>query len=478
MAPRTVPAVLIAGTHRGCGKTTFATGLMAAWKKRGHTVQPYKIGADALETGYHELAAGRPSIVLDLWIMSPKALETSFAAATDGADILVLDGARGLYDGSDLSVGPVSTWDVSTKIKPPVVLVIDASGMAESAAAVAMGFARFRQARIAGVLLNRVAGPRHYEVLRRAVEKHAELPVFGYLPPDAGLDIPSYQSGLVAAEHLHSGQTLLPALVEKLEQSVDLDRLMEAISFGVEVDAPGPPPEHPNRVRIGVARDAAFHFYYEDNLTLLKAAGAEIVAFSPMRDPALPPDLGGLYLGGGIPESCAAALERNQTMREAIRAAAGAGLPVYAESGGMLYLSTNLVGTGIRAWEMCGLIPGEMRMVSRFPSAAYVGAEAARPTILVRPGERYQGNEFRISAWSGASVQSAAWKLYPPSGGEARPEGFVKDNLHASFVHLHFASAPELPGRFVAAARAYAASKGGVRKKKDFRKAKQRSRER
>jgi cobyrinic acid a,c-diamide synthase len=477
MAPRTVPAVLVAGTHRGCGKTTFATGLMAAWKKRGLTVQPFKVGADAVETGYHELAAGRPSIVLDLWIMSPKALETSFAAAAVGADILVLDGARGYYDGSDLSVGPVSTWDVAAKIKPPVVLVMDASGMAESAAALALGFARYRQARIAGVLLNRVAGPRHFEVLRKAIEKHAELPVFGYLPPDAGLEIPSLQSGLVAAEHIHSGQTLLPALVEKLEGCVDLDKLLEAISFGVEVDAPGPAPELPNRVRIGVARDPAFHFYYEDNLTLLKAAGAEIVPFSPMRDPALPADLGGIYLGGGIPESCAAVLERNQTMRESIRTAVAAGLPVYAESGGMLYLSTNLVGTGIRAWEMCGVIPGEMRMVARFPSAAYVAAEGARPTLLVRPGERYQGNEFRISAWSGASAQAAAWKLYPPSGGEARPEGFVKDNLHASFVHLHFASAPELPGRFVAAARA-CFSKGGVKKKKEFRKAKQRSRER
>src|SRR5262245_43506964 len=475
MAARTVPAVLVAGTHRGCGKTTFATGLMAAWKKRGLSVQPYKIGADAVETGYHELAAGRPSIVLDLWIMSPKALETSFAAASGGADVLVLDGARGFYDGSDLAAGPVSTWDIASRIKTPVVLVVDATGMAESAAALARGFARHRPSRIVGVLLNRVAGPRHFDVLRRAIERHAELPVFGYLPPDAGLEIPSEHSGLVAAEHIHSGQALLPALVEKLERTVDLDKLLAAVSPGVTVDAPGPAPEKPDRVRIGVARDPAFHFYYEDNLSLLKAAGAEIVPFSPMRDPALPPDLGGVYLGGGIPESCAAVLERNQTMREAIRTAVELGLPIYAESGGMLYLSTNLVGTGIRAWEMCGVIPGEMRMVARFPSAAYVAAEAARPSVIARPGERYQGNEFRISSWSVGSSATAAWKVYSPAGGDPRPEGFVKDNVHASFVHLHFASAPELPGRFVAAARAYM-SKGGGRKKQ--RKFKQRSRER
>jgi cobyrinic acid a,c-diamide synthase len=476
MPPRTVPAVLIAGTHRGCGKTTFATGLMAAWKKRGLNVQPFKIGADALETGYHEMAAGRPSIVLDLWIMSPKALETSFAAASEGADVMVLDGTRGFYDGSDLAVGPVSTWDVASRIKAAVVLVLDASGMAESAAAVAGGFAKHRTTRIGGVLLNRVAGPRHYEVLRRAIEKHAGLPVFGYLPPDAGLEIPSLHSGLVAAEHIHSGQALLPALVSKIEQSVDLERLLEAVSPGVQVDPPGPAPEPPDRVRIAVARDPAFHFYYEDNLTLLKEAGAEIVPFSPMRDPALPPDLGGVYLGGGIPESCAAVLERNQTMREAIRTAIDGGLPVYAESGGTLYLSTNLVGTGIRAWEMCGVIPGEMRMVARFPAAAYVAAEAARPSLVVRTGERYQGNEFRISVWSGATGATAAWKVSPPSGGEPRLEGFVKENLHASFVHLHFASAPELPGRFVAAARAFV-SKGGGGKKK-FKKSRQRSRER
>lgn len=476
MPSRTVPAVLIAGTHRGCGKTTFATGLMAAWKKRGLNVQPFKIGADPLETGYHELAAGRPSIVLDLWIMSPKAVETSFAAATEGADVLVLDGTRGYFDGSDLAVGPVSTWDVASRIKAAVVLVIDASGMAESAAAVANGFAKHRSGRVAGVLLNRVAGPRHYEVLRRAIEKHAGIAVFGYLPPDAGLEIPSLNSGLVAAEHIHSGQALLPALVSKIEQSVDLEKLLEAISPGVEVNPPSPPAEPPDRVRIAVARDPAFHFYYEDNLSLLKAAGAEIVPFSPMRDPALPPDLGGIYLGGGIPESCAAVLERNQTMREAVRLAVDAGLPIYAESGGMLYLSTNLVGTGIRAWEMCGVIPGEMRMVARFPSAAYVAAEAARASLVIRPGERYQGNEFRISVWSGSAGSAAPWKVSAPSGGEPRPEGFVKENLHASFVHLHFASSPELPGRFVAAARAYVSKGGGGRKK--FRKSKQRSRER
>src|SRR5262245_15946617 len=475
MAARTVPAVLVAGTHRGCGKTTFATGLMAAWKKRGLAVQPFKIGADALETGYHQMAAGRPSIVLDLWIMTPKALETSFAAASEGADILVLDGARGFYDGSDLAIGPVSTWDVASRVKTAVLLVIDASGMAESAATIARGFARYRTTRVAGVLFNRVAGPRHFEVLRKAVEKNAELPVFGYLPPDAGLEIPSLSSGLVSAEHIHSGQALLPPLVSKIEQSVDLERLLEAISPGVEVDPPGPAPEPADRVRIAVARDPAFHFYYEDNLTLLKAAGAEIVPFSPMRDPSLPEDLGGIYLGGGIPESCAAVLERNQAMRDAVRDAVASGMPVYAESGGMLYLTTNLVGTGIRAWEMCGVIPGEMRMVARFPSAAYVAAEAARPSVIVRPGERYQGNEFRISSWSGGSSATAAWKVYSRAGGEPRPEGVVKDNVHASFVHLHFASAPELPGRFVAAARAYM-SKGGGRKKQ--RKFKQRSRER
>ena len=475
MAPRTVPAVLVAGTHRGCGKTTFATGLMAAWKKRGLTVQPFKIGADALETGYHGLAAGRPSIVLDLWIMTPKALESSFAAAAAGADVLVLDGARGFFDGSDLAAAPVSTWDVASLLRLPVVLLLDASGMAESAAAVVAGFARHRPIRIAGAVFNRVAGPRHFDVLRRAVEKHAEIPVFGYLPPDAGLEIPSLQSGLVSAEHIHGGESLLPPLVEKLEKFVDLERLFEAVSSGVQLEPPRAAAEVGDRVGIAVARDPAFHFYYEDNLSLLKASGAEIVPFSPMRDAALPADVGGLYLGGGLPESCAAVLERNQPMREAIRSAIDAGMPVYAESGGMLYLSTNLVGTGIRAWEMCGVIPGEMRMVARFPAAAYVSVEAARPTFLVRLGEKYRGNEFRISAWSGESAASAAWRVSPPSGGETRPEGFVRENLHASFVHLHFASAPELPGRFVAAARAYS-SKGGGKKK--FKKSKQRSRER
>ena len=333
--------------------------------------------------------------------------------------------------------------------------------------------ARHRTTRVAGVLLNRVAGPRHFEVLRKAVEKHAELPVFGYLPPDAGLEIPSLNSGLVAAEHIHSGQALLPPLVSKIEQSVDLERLLEAVSPGVEVNPPNPTPEPPDRVRIAVARDPAFHFYYEDNLTLLKAAGAEIVPFSPMRDPALPPDIGGIYLGGGIPESCTAVLERNQTMREAIRTAVASGLPMYAESGGMLYLSTNLVGTGIRAWEMCGVIPGEMRMVARFPSAAYVAAEAVRPSLLVRPGERYQGNEFRISAWSGTAGQGVGLEVSPPSGRGA-PRGLREETRTRRSCIFILRRRLELPGRS-SRRRGPLFRKEGRR---EFRKAKQRSRER
>lgn len=474
MSQRTIPAFLVAGTHRGCGKTTLATGLMAAYRKREIRVQPFKIGADSLETGYHEMAAGRPSINLDLWIMPREAIVASYAARAAEADLAILDGNRGLYDGSDLETGGVSTFDVSTLLGVPVLLVVDGAGMAESAAAVAKGYATHRPVKLAGVVLNRVANPRHYELLRRAIEKHARLPVFGYLPPGAGLEISNAPGGMTSAEHIHGGGAMLPALVERLSKSVDLDRLLKAVTPGTPITLPAAAPEGERRARIAVARDPAFHFYYEDNLTLLQRAGAELVPFSPMRDAELPPNVGAIYLGGGIPESCAAVLERNQPIREEIRTAIKSGMPVYAESGGMLYLSTNLVGTGIRAWEMCGVVPGEMRMVARFPAAAYVTAEAAQGSFLVRPGERFRGNEFRISAWSGEQGPLSVFKVTPPGGGEARREGFVRDNVHASFVHLHFSSAPELPGRFVAAAQAHL-SKGGARRKKKER---QRSRER
>lgn len=474
MSQRTIPAFLVAGTHRGCGKTTIATGLMAAYRQREIRVQPFKIGADSLETGYHTLAAGRASINLDLWIMPREAIVSSFALHAADSDLAVLDGNRGLYDGSGLESGGVSTFDVSALLGVPVLLVVDGAGMAESAGAVAKGFAAHRPVKLAGVLLNRVANPRHYELLRRSIEGHAHLPVFGYLPPGAGLELPNAAAGLTSAEHIHGGGNMLPALVERLSKTVDLDRLLKAISPGIPVEVPLAAPTGERRTRIAVARDPAFHFYYEDNLALLQRAGAELVPFSPMRDGALPPNVGAIYLGGGIPESCAAVLERNQPIREEIRSAVKAGMPIYAESGGMLYLSTNLVGTGIRAWEMCGVVPGEMRMVARFPSAAYVTAEAAQATFLVRPGERFHGNEFRISAWSGEQGPLSVYKVTPPGGGEARREGFLRDNVHGTFVHLHFSSAPELPGRFVAAAQAYL-SKGGARRKKKER---QRSRER
>jgi cobyrinic acid a,c-diamide synthase len=405
---------VIAGTQTGSGKTTIAVGLMAALARGGHSVQGFKVGPDYIDPSHYRRATGRPGRNLDLWLCPEPVVRRLYARAA--ADVNVVEGMMGLFDGA--AEGPGSTADVAKALGAPVILVVDASGLAQSAGALVHGFATFDPSlTVAGVIFNRVAGPGHYEYLRRSVK----LPSFGWVPRDPSIALPERHLGLVPDRERPIDAVRLGRVVA---EHLDLDRLLER----ARVRAPLPLPERTRRTSatIAVASDEAFSFIYQDNLDALEAAGARLVTFSPLRGEL--PEADAVYLGGGFPELHRA--RRHRRLREAV----GAGMPVYAECGGLMYL----VGQK--------LLPGRIEMTAELQNFGYKEARAARDTVIVRRGRRLRGHEFHHSRWIRPRVP-AAWTL-------ARgPEGYARNNIHASYVHLHFGGAPECALRFVDSAR-------------------------
>jgi cobyrinic acid a,c-diamide synthase len=400
-------AFIVAGTHSGVGKTTVAAGLLAAFARRGHRVQAFKAGPDYIDPSHLAGASGAPSRNLDLWLCGASEVRRIFARTA--AAVNVIEGMMGLFDGAPDGRG--STAELAKALGVPVVLVVDAHALAQSAGAVAHGFATYDPAvRLAGVIFNRVASAGHYAYLRRAVR----VPSLGWLAP--GTPMPERHLGLVPAAERRSE----PASVEH----VDLDRLLRL----TKVPAPGgadPPPAGPPVARIGVARDEAFCFYYEDNLDRLREAGAEVVPFSPLRREL--PEVDAVYLGGGFPE--AHRVPAHPRLRDAVRS----GMPVYAECGGLMYL----VGQG--------LLPGRIEMTGRLQDFGYVRARAERDTVVLARGRGVRGHEFHYSRWVRPAVP-AAYRVGP------RAEGYARRNIHASYVHLHFGGAPECAVRLVQSA--------------------------
>jgi cobyrinic acid a,c-diamide synthase len=412
---------VIAGTHSGVGKTTIAAGLMAAFSRRGYSVQGFKVGPDYIDPSYHERATGRPSRNLDLWMCPATAVRRTYARAA--AEVNVVEGMMGLFDGA--ADGSGTTAAVAQALAVPVILVVDAQGLAQSVGALVHGYCTYDPTLVvAGVIFNRVSGEGHYEYLRRSVR----VPSFGWVAGDPSITLPERHLGLVPAAER-------PPDLARLEKVVAHHVHLERILKQSEVRSPKRPgvPKRASHATIAVARDEAFTFYYQDNLDLLEAAGARLVSFSPLRGQL--PDADALYLGGGFPELHHPRLHRR--LREAVRA----GMPVYAECGGLMYL----VGQG--------LLPGRIEMTDRLQNFGYKEARAARDTVIVKRGQRLRGHEFHHSRWIHPRIP-AAWLL--PRG----PEGFAQGNIHASYVHLHFAGAPGCAERFVDRARGW---RGGVR---------------
>ncbi len=441
-----VPALLIAGTHSGCGKTTLTLGVMAALARRGLAVQPFKCGPDFIDPSLHQMVTGRISRNLDVRMCGADFVRRTFLRNGAACDCALVEGVMGLFDG-----GEGSAAHLAKTLELPVILVIDVRSAAESVAAVAHGFATLDPGlRLAGIICNRVGSDKHRRMITEAITSHCDLPIIGFLPRNESISIPSRHLGLhMGEEHPLKGEGL-EQLISLIEHHLDLDQLLRIAGNRKETPEPPARPlvEQGSQVRIGVARDAAFCFYYEDNLDLLRDAGAELICFSPLKDKTLPPALDGLYLGGGYPELHASALSQNADIRDQIRSFAEAGRPVYAECGGFMYLCTSITDQSGTLFPMVGLYPFAARMQPRLRSLGYRQPSVVRDCLLASRGTALHGHEFHYSTIENSETFPAAYQL--ADGGS---EGYLRHNTLAGYIHLHWGRTPEAAARFVQACR-------------------------
>lgn len=437
--------LLVAGTHSGVGKTTAVLALMAALRRRGHTVQPFKVGPDFIDPGHHAAVAGRCSRTLDTWMLDEAALGAVLCRALAGADVGVIEGVMGLFDGRSPHDPRGSTAHLAGLLGLPVLLVVDASAMAGSVAALVQGFATFDPAvPVAAVLCNRVAGPRHYALLEAALRQHTRVVPVGWLPRRPEWEIPERHLGLMTREDLHAaggtGFTDLERVAAAFEETVDVDALL---ALGRDLALPPAPPAAavPARVRVAVARDEAFCFYYPDNLDLLVEAGAELVTFSPLRAACLPAGSDLVYLGGGYPELHAERLAANAPLLASLRRHHAAGGALYAECGGLMYCCRELVDGQGRTFRLLDLLPARTVMQPRRAALGYVAWRSHEASLLGPPGTVVRGHEFHYSRLEPLGPLHAVATL-EREGEPPRPDGFVSGRLLAGYAHLHFASHP------------------------------------
>ncbi|MDN0195076.1 cobyrinate a,c-diamide synthase [Streptomyces sp. S.PNR 29] len=469
-----VPRLVIAAPSSGSGKTTVATGLMAAFAARGLAVSPHKVGPDYIDPGYHALATGRVGRNLDAYLCGPELVGPLFLHGARGCDIAVVEGVMGLYDGAAGEGELASTAHVAKLLRAPVVLVVDASSQSRSVAALVHGFASWDpEVRVGGVILNKVASDRHEELLREALDS-AGVPVLGVLRRVAQVDAPSRHLGLVpVAERRSAAVEAVAAMAAQVSAGCDLDGLV-ALARGAGVlscaawdaaealasspppplpvpgpggPAPGPPvrperprPQTPDGLVVAVAGGEAFTFSYAEHAELLTAAGADVVTFDPLRDEQLPDGTAGLVIGGGFPEVYAAELSANEPLRKAVAALAESGAPVAAECAGLLYLCRELDGR-----PMCGVLDATARMSERL-TLGYRDAVAVSDSALAAAGTRMRGHEFHRTVVEPGAGAVPAWGLRAP---RRRVEGFVQRGVHASYLHTHWASEPGVARRFV-----------------------------
>ncbi|MGW7403921.1 cobyrinate a,c-diamide synthase [Streptomyces sp. NPDC054833] len=455
MSP-SVPRLVIAAPSSGSGKTTVATGLMAALTARGLVVSPHKVGPDYIDPGYHALATGRVGRNLDAYLCGPELVGPLFAHGARGCDIAVVEGVMGLYDGAAGEGELASTAHVAKLLRAPVVLVVDASSQSRSVAALVHGFASWDpEVRVGGVILNKVASDRHEELLRDALDS-VGVPVLGVLRRAPQVDTPSRHLGLVpVAERRAEAVAAAAAMGAQVSDGCDLDALM-ALARGAgalsgaawdaaEAIAPRTH-DHPTRSAekptpvVAVAGGEAFTFSYAEHTELLTAAGADVVTFDPLRDEQLPDGTRGLVIGGGFPEVYAAELSANEPLRKAVAALAESGAPVAAECAGLLYLCRELDGR-----PMCGVLDATARMSERL-TLGYRDAVAVSDSVLAVAGTRMRGHEFHRTVVEPGSGAAPAWGVRAP---RRRVEGFVQQGVHASYLHTHWASVPGAARRFV-----------------------------
>ena len=447
------PRIVLAGVSSGVGKTTVVTGLLRVLRDQGLAVQPFKVGPDYIDPGFHEKAAGRDSYNLDTWLVPEERLVSTFCTLAGDADLSVIEGVMGLFDGG--AAGVSSTAHIARLLQAPVVLVMNCRSMGQSAAAVALGYREYApDVKIAGVILNQLGSDNHEQIIREAMAGIG-MPVLGALHRTDALQTPERHLGLTPVT-----ETETDALIAHMAETVGAGLDLAAIRSVAE-SAPALFPETEETagekapVRIGVAKDEAFTFYYPTSLSALAEKGAELIPFSPLADETIP-DVDGLLFGGGFPEMFLEKLAANVSLKTSIKNARDAGMPIFAECGGLMYLCREIFDFDEKEYEMVGLVPAVCRMQKKLQRVGYVTAKALRESILAQAGETLRGHEFHFSTMEpDASDFPWAYELMGSRQKEAHREGYAAGAVLASYLHINFDGSPAAADRFLSACRAY-----------------------
>ncbi len=448
-----MPRILIAGANSGCGKTSITCGILQALKKRGCRIQSYKCGPDYIDPMLHGHITGRACRNLDPFFSEREDLAQLVSKDSADADLTVIEGVMGYYDGMGISCEK-STWTVSEATASPTVLIINAKGMSHTIIPILQGLISYRDNPVRGVILNRCSKGL-YDLIKPEIESRLGVRVLGYFPYKEGHSIGSRHLGLMTAEEIGNLDEVLARLGETAEECLDLDALLE-IAAGADPlpFIPGIPGEKAEgkRARIAVARDKAFCFYYQENLDILEELGADLVSFSPVRDFLLPEDVDGIYLGGGYPESYEKELATNRSMKESIREAVRAGMPIIAECGGFMYTCENLVETDGKSYPMLGLVPTDVKMTGRLSMEfGYVTMTALKDTPFFDKGEQIRAHEFHYSR---ADRRGDAFRMDKASG-KSWQGIYAEDRILAGYPHFYFHNCKKMAGRFVSLAESF-----------------------
>jgi len=438
--------ILIAGTNSGCGKTTVTLGLMAAFSKRGLKVQGFKVGPDYIDPGLHTVVTGRVSINLDTWMMPDEFLKYSFISRAEKADISIIEGVMGLYDGRLPDADDGSTAELAKALGVPVILVVNAKSMARTVSAIINGMLEFdTKVNIIGVILNNVGSQRHLEILEKSIKKYCKIPVFGGMPKNEDVFLPSRHLGLFTGEEGVLTKGKIEALASLILSHVDIEKIEHMADFSFKKANFSLPDIGCSNGVVAIARDRAFCFYYEDNLDVLKSLGYQLVEFSPINDDSLPENTEMLYLGGGYPELYTEELYQNVSMIESVQKFSESGKTVYAECGGLMYLGRSITTLEGKSFSMCGCMPYSTNMLPRRTSLGYVEISSKDDFWFLKRSQKVRGHAFHYSRITLHNDFSSNFYTGVP---ENKAVGYRKQNILVSYVHLHFAALYSTQKRF------------------------------
>ncbi len=446
-----VPGIVIAGLSGGSGKTIISLGIAAAWENKGLKVSPFKKGPDYIDAGWLSKAAGRPCYNLDTFLCDPEVVIHSYLKNSKKSDITVIEGNRGLYDGIDTD-GSTSTAELAKLLNLPVLLVLDCTKSTRTMAALLMGCIAFDpDINICGVVLNRVAGKRHEGKVRANIERFCKVPVFGAVPKLKEEDFPERHMGLVTSQEHTFSDSAISAANRVAQENIDLDRLyqtvieqssQDAMKISVDSQLPSNIQTDSGDITIGIVRDSAFQFYYPDNIDALKRLGAKIVFISPLNE-SLIPKVDAIYMGGGFPETHAPQLAENMVFRNRLKELSKAGLPIYAECGGLIFLGKSICLNG-KVYPMSGILPINFGLSNRPQGHGYTKVEVVHENPFYEKGEMLKGHEFRYSSILAIDYQDneMAFRMERGKGILEKKDGFFKDNTFGTYTHIHALGSP------------------------------------